>query len=168
MRTTASVVYFSLHLCWSLFLTNLQVFKPATLFKRDCNISVFPVKFVKFLGTPILKNIFRQLLLQFLSHATWLESLLDKVASLQSCNLKRLQHRRFPVKFPKFLRAHILKNICELLLLQFLSHDSLFIIYVIGLSTENKMQRRGFIFLQRSKIKVLGKKKLQLIHFRKS
>ena len=46
----------------------------------------------------------------------------------------------------------------------------MFIIYVIDLSTKNKMQRRGFIFLQKSKIKTFGnrKKKFQLIHFRKS
>ena len=31
---------------------------------------------------------------------------------------KRLQHRCFPVKFAKFLKTPILKNICELLLLQ--------------------------------------------------
>ena len=30
---------------------------------------------------------------------------------------ERLQHRRFPVKFAKFLRAPILKNICERLIL---------------------------------------------------
>ena len=56
-----------------------------------------------------------------------LESLLNKFANLQICNFikKRLQHRYFPVKFA---RAPILKNICELLLLQFLSHDSMFII----------------------------------------
>ena len=29
------------HLCWSLFLINLQTFKPATLLKRDSNTSVF-------------------------------------------------------------------------------------------------------------------------------
>ena len=51
-----------------------------------------------------------------------LESLRNKVAGLPARNLikKRLQHRCFPVKFPtftKFLRATILKNICERLLL---------------------------------------------------
>ena len=40
-------------------------------------------------------------------------------AIFQTCNFikKSLQHRRFPVKFAKFLRALILKNICERLLL---------------------------------------------------
>ena len=35
--------------------------------------------------------------------------------SLKVCNFikKRLQHRRFPVNIAKFLRAPILKNICE-------------------------------------------------------
>ena len=38
---------------------------------------------------------------------------------LKACNFvkKRLQHRCFPVKFSKFLRTPILKNICEQLLL---------------------------------------------------
>ena len=55
-----------------------------------------------------------------------LESLLNKVAGIQVCNFikKRLQHRYFPVKFAKFLRTPILKNIWERLLLQFLSHGS--------------------------------------------
>ena len=44
-----------------------------------------------------------------------LESLFNKVAGLQTCNIikKKLQHRCFPVEFVKFLRTHILKNICE-------------------------------------------------------
>ena len=29
------------HLCWSLFLIKFQVFRPATLIKRDCNTGVF-------------------------------------------------------------------------------------------------------------------------------
>ena len=39
--------------------------------------------------------------------------------SLQACNVikKRLLHRCFPVKFEKYLRSPILKNICERLLL---------------------------------------------------
>ena len=48
-----------------------------------------------------------------------LESPFNKVAGLQSCNFikNRLQHRCFPVKFAKFLRTPILKNICKQLLL---------------------------------------------------
>ena len=43
------------------------------------------------------------------------ESLFNKVTGPQACNFmkKRLQHRCFPVKFTKFLRAPILKSICE-------------------------------------------------------
>ena len=46
-------------------------------------------------------------------------SVLNKVAGPKVCNLikKRLQHRCFPVKFAKFLRAPISKNIYERLLL---------------------------------------------------
>ena len=29
------------HLCWSLFLINLQILRPATLLKKDCSTSVF-------------------------------------------------------------------------------------------------------------------------------
>ena len=44
-----------------------------------------------------------------------LESLFHKVTDLQACssNKKRLQHRCFPVKFARFLRKRILKNICK-------------------------------------------------------
>ena len=40
---------------------------------------------------------------------------------LKSCNFikKKLQRKCFPVKFAKFLRASILKNICEGLLLYY-------------------------------------------------
>ena len=47
-----------------------------------------------------------------------LESLFKKAAGLKACNFieKRLQHKCFPVKFAKFLKTTILKNICERLL----------------------------------------------------
>ena len=47
-----------------------------------------------------------------------LESLFNKVADLKACKFikNRLQHRCFPVKFAKFLRTPILKNIYERLL----------------------------------------------------
>ena len=50
------------------------------------------------------------------------ESFLNKVAGLQDWNFikKRLQHKCFPVKFAKFLRAPILKNIHKWLLLSIL------------------------------------------------
>ena len=34
-------IFLGKHLCWSLFLTNLQSFRTATLLKRDSNTSVF-------------------------------------------------------------------------------------------------------------------------------
>ena len=55
-------------LCWSLFLIELQAWRPAILLKetpaqqRRC----FPVNFAKFSKTPILKKIFEQQLLEFL------------------------------------------------------------------------------------------------------
>ena len=52
------------HLCWSLFFTKLQVFRPATLLKKVFLLHrFFPVKLEKFLRTPILKNICEPLLL---------------------------------------------------------------------------------------------------------
>ena len=44
-----------------------------------------------------------------------LESLFNNIAGLQACDFikKILQHRCFPMKFVKFLRTPILKNICE-------------------------------------------------------
>ena len=52
-----------------------------------------------------------------------LESLFNKVGRPQVCNFmkKRFQHSCFLVKFAKFLRTHILKNICDSLLLKLFS-----------------------------------------------
>ena len=49
------------------------------------------------------------------------ESLFNKVAGRQE---RELQHRCFPVKFAKFLRKPISKNICKQLLLE-ISEDFL-------------------------------------------
>ena len=47
-----------------------------------------------------------------------LQSLFNKVASLQDCNfIKRYSNAGFSVKFAKFLRTLILKKICEQLFL---------------------------------------------------
>ena len=48
-----------------------------------------------------------------------LESLLNKVSDIQTCNVikKRLQYGQFPVNIAKSLRAAILKIICKRLLL---------------------------------------------------
>ena len=79
----------------------------------------FPVKFAKFSGTPILKNLCERVLLCFCSFflmAPVFKSLLNKVASLQNSNFikKRCQHRCFLVRFAKFLRTP--KNNCERML----------------------------------------------------
>ena len=80
------------HLCWSLFLIQLQVFRPATLLKRDSNAGAF------------LRNL-------KIFKSTYFEEYLRTTASVVSF--------------------------------------SMFIIYVIDLSTKNKMQRRRFIFLRK-------------------
>ena len=56
---------------------------------------------------------------KFHRKAPVLESLFNNVAGLQACNFikKILQHWSFPMKFAKFLRTPILKNICKRLLL---------------------------------------------------
>ena len=58
-----------------------------------------------------------------------LEAPFDKVAVLRVCNFsnKRLQHRCFPMKFAKVLRTHILKNICEQLLLNLCKYPTSFL-----------------------------------------
>ena len=98
------------------------------------------------------------------------EFLLNKVANTCNFITKRLHHRRFPAKLAKFLRKPISKNICHDCFCRFFLM-ALCSLFVIDLSTTNKMQRRGLIFLQKSKIKTLGSRKkifFQLIHFRKS
>ena len=50
------------HLCWSLFLIKLQAFKSAILLKRDSSTGAF-LNIVKFLRTPVLKNICERLLM---------------------------------------------------------------------------------------------------------
>ena len=50
------------HLCWSLFLIKLQ--KVCNFIKKGLQYRCLPVKFAKFLRTPILKNICEQLLLK--------------------------------------------------------------------------------------------------------
>ena len=49
------------HLCWSLFLIKLQALRLATLIKKRLEHGCFPMKFVKILRTPILKNICERL-----------------------------------------------------------------------------------------------------------
>ena len=62
------------HLFWDLFLIKLQAFRTATslketqglqLFKKKLQHRCFPVKFARFLRAPILKNIYKRLLLHF-------------------------------------------------------------------------------------------------------
>ena len=55
-------IFMGKDLCWSLFLMNLQSFRPATSLK-GLKHSCFPVNVAKILRTPILKNICRQLIL---------------------------------------------------------------------------------------------------------
>ena len=56
--------------------------------------------------------------------ATWVVLLFECIWLACDFIKKRLQHKCFPVKFPKFLRTAILRNICERLLV--LSNYSFF------------------------------------------
>ena len=58
------------------------------------------------------------ILKKFHRKAAVLESLFNKLANLKVCNAIKIELLRkcFPVKFAKFLRAPILKNICERML----------------------------------------------------
>ena len=77
------------------------------------------------------------------------ESLFNKFAGLEACNLlkKRLQHRYYAVNIEQFLKTSIFKSICEQLLLQsggcplMLQH-----------STDVKVQK--YIFISKVVIKV--------------
>ena len=73
-----------------------------------------------------------------------LESLFYKVESLQASNFskKRLLHRSFLLKFAKFLRTPILKNICGRLVLCI----NYFIIYWFLLFTNGKDTLWNFSF----------------------
>ena len=55
------------HLCWSLFLINMQAWRPATLLKKRVQHRFFPVKFAKNLRTPFFIEHVRWLLLE-ISH----------------------------------------------------------------------------------------------------
>ena len=65
------------------------------------------------------KKIYSSKFIKFHRKTLASECLFNKVACLNACNFikKRLWHRCFPVKFVKFSRTPILKNICERLLL---------------------------------------------------
>ena len=59
------------HLCWSLFLISLQDFRPACNFiKKRLLHRCFPVKFGKFLRTPIFTEHLQWLLLYFVKLET--------------------------------------------------------------------------------------------------
>ena len=64
----------------------------------------------------VLQNRCSQKLHRFHRKKTVLESLLNKFATLKLCNFikKRLQHKCFPVKFHKFLRAPFFtEHVCD-------------------------------------------------------
>ena len=65
----------------------------------------------------------------------------NKNAGLQVCNIieNRLQHRCFLVNIAKFLRTHILKNICEQLLLRVFPSMS---VWTFPTWTNSKLQSR--------------------------
>ena len=50
------------HLCWNLFLIKFHAYRPATFLKRDSSTGV-SVNIERFLRTPILKNMYKRLLL---------------------------------------------------------------------------------------------------------
>ena len=80
------------HLCWRLFLIKLQVFRPATLLKRDFKDRCFPVNIAKFLRTAFSRNTDGRLLLEMSDVklqklyriATMVESIFSKLAALES------------------------------------------------------------------------------------
>ena len=76
-----------------------------------------------------------------------LESRFNNAVGLLACDFikKRLRHRCFPVKFAKFLRTPILKNICERLPLAL----GLMELYINSANTAQEMKfslTENFIF----------------------
>ena len=53
------------HLCWSLFFNKVGGLQACNFIKKRLQHSCFPVKIAKFLKTPILKNIYKWVLLSF-------------------------------------------------------------------------------------------------------
>ena len=95
------------HLCWSLFLITLLVFRPATLLERYRSSHQ---------GCSIKGVVLKNFAINTGKH------LFVKVIGLQACNFikKRVPHGRFSVNIVKFLRIPTLKNTCEQLLLKVL------------------------------------------------
>ena len=96
------------HLCWSLFLITLLVFRPANLLKRyrtshqRCSIKRAVLKnFATFAGKHLLKSRF------FLKLYAFRPATFSKIDS----------DSYFSVNIVKFLRTPTLKNICKRLLL---------------------------------------------------
>ena len=71
----------------------------------------------------------------------------NKNAGLQVCNFieNRLQHRCFLVNIAKFLRTHVLKNICEQLLLRVFPSMSVWTFPTWTNSKLQSRQRRRFL-----------------------
>ena len=95
------------HLCWSLFLITLLVFRPVTLVKR-------------YRSSHQRRSIKRAVLKNFAINTG--KHLFVKVIGLQACSFikKRVPHGCFSVNIVKFLRIPTLKNTCEQLLLKVL------------------------------------------------
>ena len=127
------------HLCWSLFLITLLVFRPATLLKRyrsshqRCSIKRAVLKnFAIFTGKHLCRSRFfvKVVGLQacnFMKKRLWQRCFSPNIVkylrtptlknTYEQLLLKILQHWCFPMIFAKFLRTPILKNMCERLLL---------------------------------------------------
>ena len=73
------------HRCYSLSLIKLQVFRPATLLKRDSNTGAFSVKFVNFLRTPFFAEHLQWLFLGFLQQNSLIFSV---IRIILGCNQK--------------------------------------------------------------------------------
>ena len=101
------------HLCWSPFLIKLQTWRPATLLRKDSNTGTIRKKLQKQSFADILQNRCSQKFRKFHRKITVLESLLSLYVGLKTCNFikRRLQHKCFPVKSVRFLRAPFLQKI---------------------------------------------------------
>ena len=109
----------SSHRRWSIMLLKILQNSQENTCTESLRISLIHKTWVDLINKGILKNLANFTGKHLCLAWNYKESLFNKVTANQTCNLTkaRLQHRCFTVKFMKFLRIPISKNICQQMLL---------------------------------------------------
>ena len=123
LRILIKAAFFSMNI-FSLYVSFLRssniLIKVLSVFKtKNCLIAVLCNSRSSHRECSVGKGVLKNFSSFTGKHLCWSLSLKNLTSGFQSCNFikKRFQHRGFPVKLGKFFRTHILKNICERLLL---------------------------------------------------